>query len=755
VKLLPLTLAACCLFTLGPAQPRELRLLGQSPGGSAFNLTYDSISRRLFVGCGTSIWVLDVSDVTHPVRTAMRPFRGMVNEMILDGGVLFAATTHDGLWALDAASPSLDVLAHLPTPGDSAAYDPWLYGDTLYLANGFQALVLTYEPGAGFAEHARFGTPSVMTVARRGNALATGSWRGLSGTVSVYQAGNLASPVATWSSGTVYNLQDIQFADRRDDILYLCGGTNNLGFSGQFYALRFAADTLYPVGHFTIGGIPGLANAQIINLASCNDTLFLVTTAGLRNAETDLPVIDATPLPNDTMLVIGHIRPGLWYFDADIINRNANRYLAIASEWYGVWINDVTSLQPLDTVAVYPTGGWSHRNYIRNDTLWGYMNGYGLVAGNRDSLLFPPRFLSGFELLRISGGFPLDFTFVDDSLVCIASGFGTGKYDLWNLGPWRRGGAPAQVASFGSSVMAAGQCVAMMQTNRGPRLAAGTFNTTGVAGTIELYDPYERPAPQVISSTATGGEPEELIARAETLWSGAGDDTAPSIACFRVVDDTLRPVASARAPGVVTHVAKDCSFLAAACGDSGFAWYAQSGDTITELGRAKIGASVADIELQDSLLYAATQFDGLRVYNIAQPESARLVATGAGSGGWEGMFGSTSVALGPDGGVYVSDFNAGTFIYEPVVTALQDRATLYVSRPTPDCTIVRRTLLLPSSSVRRGTSNVLLDATGRKVLDLHEGANDVSRLSPGVYFVRPAYGVMCNASNVYKVVVTR
>jgi len=29
-----------------------------------------------------------------------------------------------------------------------------------------------------------------------------------------------------------------------------------------------------------------------------------------------------------------------------------------------------------------------------------------------------------------------------------------------------------------------------------------------------------------------------------------------------------------------------------------------------------------------------------------------------------------------------------------------------------------------------------MDAAGRKVLDLRPGANDISRLSPGVYFVR-------------------
>jgi hypothetical protein len=33
------------------------------------------------------------------------------------------------------------------------------------------------------------------------------------------------------------------------------------------------------------------------------------------------------------------------------------------------------------------------------------------------------------------------------------------------------------------------------------------------------------------------------------------------------------------------------------------------------------------------------------------------------------------------------------------------------------------------------TRATLLDATGRTVLMLHEGANDVSRLAPGVYFV--------------------
>jgi len=61
--------------------------------------------------------------------------------------------------------------------------------------------------------------------------------------------------------------------------------------------------------------------------------------------------------------------------------------------------------------------------------------------------------------------------------------------------------------------------------------------------------------------------------------------------------------------------------------------------------------------------------------------------------------------------------------------------TAYSSRPI--ATIVRGVLFLPpASGVGRGASSVLLDISGRAVLDLRPGANDVRRLSPGVYFVR-------------------
>jgi DNA-binding beta-propeller fold protein YncE len=55
-------------------------------------------------------------------------------------------------------------------------------------------------------------------------------------------------------------------------------------------------------------------------------------------------------------------------------------------------------------------------------------------------------------------------------------------------------------------------------------------------------------------------------------------------------------------------------------------------------------------------------------------------------------------------------------------------------------TIVRGVLFLPGAASHKPQASSLLDAAGRKVLDLHPGANDLSRLAPGVYFYRLVAG---------------
>jgi hypothetical protein len=54
--------------------------------------------------------------------------------------------------------------------------------------------------------------------------------------------------------------------------------------------------------------------------------------------------------------------------------------------------------------------------------------------------------------------------------------------------------------------------------------------------------------------------------------------------------------------------------------------------------------------------------------------------------------------------------------------------------------------------VERGASSALLDVAGRKAMELRAGANDVSWLSPGVYFVREAQS-QAQAQVVRKVIV--
>ncbi len=84
---------------------------------------------------------------------------------------------------------------------------------------------------------------------------------------------------------------------------------------------------------------------------------------------------------------------------------------------------------------------------------------------------------------------------------------------------------------------------------------------------------------------------------------------------------------------------------------------------------------------------------------------------------------------------------------------VQDGPTA-LAKPAP--TIIRSVLYLPlASSVEHRASSTLLDISGRKVMDLCPGANDVRALAPGVYFVRQASSMERGASSVTKVVITR
>jgi DNA-binding beta-propeller fold protein YncE len=83
---------------------------------------------------------------------------------------------------------------------------------------------------------------------------------------------------------------------------------------------------------------------------------------------------------------------------------------------------------------------------------------------------------------------------------------------------------------------------------------------------------------------------------------------------------------------------------------------------------------------------------------------------------------------------------------------LQDVTAAPGGRTRLPQTIISKTLNIPGREAW-----TLLDISGRKVLDLNPGPNDVRALAPGVYFVREcsAVGGERSAASVRKVVLTR
>ncbi|MCX6843384.1 MAG: hypothetical protein NTX53_14010 [candidate division WOR-3 bacterium] len=94
----------------------------------------------------------------------------------------------------------------------------------------------------------------------------------------------------------------------------------------------------------------------------------------------------------------------------------------------------------------------------------------------------------------------------------------------------------------------------------------------------------------------------------------------------------------------------------------------------------------------------------------------------------------------------------GSYMYATGVEESRKPQTLSFK---PEQTVVRGVLFLEGDCPRTGTvPKALLDISGRKMLDLHLGANDVGGVVPGVYFVRDAQA-QAQAQAMRKVVIQR
>ena len=129
---------------------------------------------------------------------------------------------------------------------------------------------------------------------------------------------------------------------------------------------------------------------------------------------------------------------------------------------------------------------------------------------------------------------------------------------------------------------------------------------------------------------------------------------------------------------------------------------------------------------------------GIAVVDVLDPLNPRLVGHYATPDGPWGVAAVESLA-------YLADNNAGLQIVRFLGVGIEETPNA-AARTTKPATIVHGILRLPVSPFTIRTS--LFDMTGRQVMALRSGTNDVSHLTPGVYFVREASGARREASSV-------
>jgi len=667
-------------ISVGLYAQTTLNKLGQTPGGASYHVNWDSIGQKLIVGCGTSIWIYDFTNPQQPQIIAKRPFTGLVNETSLFDNTLFVAATHDGVYALDYNSPNLDILNHynMKNMGDSSAQDMWRSNDTLYIADNKMVRVLDYGHGTGFMKIATFGGPASYCVARRGNYIAVGNKGTLTsdGNISVFNIQNLTTPVAVWSSPWLNVVQNIGFADLNDSIIYVCGGPEDLLFTkSNFFALQFNGSTLTPLDTFSVsGGILGIAQMNIINYDSRNDTLFICTTAAYDTFSFPLaymPIVDATGLPSDTMEKIGHVFPGLWHFDAALMH--GTPFIAMSSEWCGVLVSDVSQLIPYDTLGLYETGGWCVNAKVKDNILWACHEGYGLVAYETDSLLYTAGFIANGIRMHIydlnNHYFSSDLEFLNDTLLMINSS------EVYNIKPWQQGGQPVLAYDMNKNWM---NFMSNVHTNIGQRMVATFDNLLGKKW-ISLFNPLNTGgsfANMLVDTT--NSNPRGLYVSCDTVYYGKKIGNDHYLFAKKVVNDNflhldsikLTMTLGALSSCEIMGISVENGIIAVGYGAQ-FALFRWNGNALQEMFvDFKFTQRIMDIVLRNNLVYVADRFYGFKVYDVSSHTNAVLVAEGKGTGGWTTVFGSTAITVGDDGVIYLCDFHAGVIMYEAYDTTM-------------------------------------------------------------------------------------
>ncbi len=163
-----------------------------------------------------------------------------------------------------------------------------------------------------------------------------------------------------------------------------------------------------------------------------------------------------------------------------------------------------------------------------------------------------------------------------------------------------------------------------------------------------------------------------------------------------------------------------------------------------QVGWAGFPGSAKGVAVSGDFVYVVSR-QGLYVIDVSDPRNPHLAGWYVNVSGYGGVVVSGGLAYTP-----------GLDIVEFLGEGVEETPNAEVRTTKSLRTIVRRVLVLPASSAIRSASSVLLDISGRKVMDLKPGANDVRALAPGVYFVREQpQAASLKPQAIRKVVVTR
>jgi hypothetical protein len=137
-----------------------------------------------------------------------------------------------------------------------------------------------------------------------------------------------------------------------------------------------------------------------------------------------------------------------------------------------------------------------------------------------------------------------------------------------------------------------------------------------------------------------------------------------------------------------------------------------------------------DVHVSGEYAYVADCDSGLRVFSLANPTQPLEVGH---------YIKQPCMALGvyaDSDYVYLAAGLEGLWILQFQYTGLEESRQVEVRTANVMPTVVRGVLTMGRQLAANGSRQELLDAAGRKVMDLGPGPNDVSGLAPGVYFVR-------------------